>query len=71
MDMTGEYRIPAPRETVWAALNDPDVLKACIPGCESLVKDGDEMAATVVAKIGPVKAKFAGRSTYYCEQCQM
>ena len=61
MDMTGEYRIPAPRETVWAALNDPEVLKACIPGCETLEKNGDEMNATVVAKIGPVKAKFAGK----------
>ncbi|WP_181700360.1 SRPBCC family protein [Chthonobacter albigriseus] len=61
MDMTGEYRIPAPRQAVWEALNDPDVLKACIPGCETLEKNGDEMAATVVAKIGPVKAKFAGK----------
>lgn len=61
MDMTGEYRIPAPRQAVWEALNDPEVLKACIPGCESLEKTGDEMTATVVAKIGPVKAKFAGK----------
>lgn len=61
MDMTGEYRIPAPRDAVWAALNDPEVLKACIPGCESLDKTGDEMTATVVAKIGPVKAKFSGK----------
>jgi carbon monoxide dehydrogenase subunit G len=61
MDMTGEYRIPAPRSAVWDALNDPDVLKACIPGCESLERAGDEMVATVVAKIGPVKAKFAGK----------
>lgn len=61
MDMTGEYRIPAPRQMVWEALNDPDVLKACIPGCESLEKTGDEMVATVVAKIGPVKAKFSGK----------
>jgi uncharacterized protein len=61
MDMTGEYRIPAPREVVWAALNDPEILKACIPGCESLEKNGDEMVATVVAKIGPVKAKFNGK----------
>ena len=61
MDMTGEYRIAAPRATVWAALNDPDTLKACIPGCESLEKSGEEMTATVVAKIGPVKAKFAGK----------
>lgn len=61
MDMTGEYRIPAPRQTVWEALNDPEILKACIPGCESLEKNGDEMTAAVVAKIGPVKAKFAGK----------
>lgn len=61
MDMTGEYRIPAPRQTVWAALNDPETLKACIPGCESLETTGDEMTATVVAKIGPVKAKFSGK----------
>ncbi|WP_181706258.1 SRPBCC family protein [Chthonobacter rhizosphaerae] len=61
MDMTGEYRIPAPRQAVWEALNDPDMLKACIPGCESLEKTGDEMVATVVAKIGPVKAKFSGK----------
>jgi carbon monoxide dehydrogenase subunit G len=61
MDMTGEYRIPAPRQAVWTALNDPEVLKACIPGCESLEKTGEEMVATVVAKIGPVKAKFAGK----------
>ncbi|MBH0238618.1 SRPBCC family protein [Methylobrevis albus] len=61
MDMTGEYRIPAPRHAVWAALNDPETLKACIPGCESLDKDGDELKAVVVAKIGPVKAKFAGK----------
>lgn len=61
MDMTGEYRIAAPREAVWAALNDPEVLRACIPGCESLEKDGDGMTASVVAKIGPVKAKFSGK----------
>lgn len=61
MDLKGEYRLPAPREKVWAALNDPDVLRACIPGCQSLEMTGEnEMAATVVTKIGPVKAKFAG-----------
>lgn len=59
--MTGEYRIPAPREKVWAALNDPDTLKASLPGCESLEKVGDnQYAATVIAKVGPVKAKFNG-----------
>ncbi len=61
MDMTGEYRIPASRETVWKALNDPDVLKQCIPGCEELEKKSDtEYAAKVTAKVGPVKAKFGG-----------
>lgn len=61
MEMTGEYRIPAPREDVWAALNDPEVLKDCIPGCETLDKVSDtEMTATVTAKVGPVKAKFKG-----------
>ncbi|NDV86411.1 carbon monoxide dehydrogenase [Aurantimonas aggregata] len=61
MDLKGEYRLPAPRETVWAALNDPDVLKSCIPGCESLEMTGENMmAATVTMKIGPVKAKFSG-----------
>ncbi|MCB8839606.1 carbon monoxide dehydrogenase subunit G [Aurantimonas sp. VKM B-3413] len=61
MDLKGEYRLPAPRETVWAALNDPEVLKNCIPGCESLEKTGDnEMKATVTTKVGPVKAKFNG-----------
>ncbi len=64
MEMTGEYRIAAPRERVWAALNDPEVLKACIPGCESLEKTSDnEMTATVTAKVGPVKAKFTGAVT--------
>jgi len=61
MDMTGEYRIPAPRDEVWAALNDPAVLKASLPGCQSLEKISDtEFAAVVVAKVGPVKAKFNG-----------
>src|SRR5688572_22473226 len=64
MDLTGEYRIPAPRETVWAALNNPDVLRACIPGCEELNKTSDtELVAKVVAKIGPVKAAFGGKVT--------
>lgn len=61
MDLRGEYRLPAPRAAVWEALNDPAVLKTCIPGCESLEMTSDHgMAATVVAKIGPVKAKFNG-----------
>ena len=61
MDMTGEYRIEAPREEVWAALNDPDVLKDCIPGCEALSKTSETaFEAVVVQKIGPVKARFEG-----------
>ena len=64
MDLTGDYRIPAPREAVWAALNDPEVLKGCIPGCEELDKTSDtEFVARVVAKIGPVKAGFKGKVT--------
>ena len=62
MDMTGEYRIPAPREMVWRALNDPDLLKACIPGCEEIQKISDtEFTAKVTTKVGPVSAKFGGR----------
>lgn len=61
MEMTGEERIAAPVETVWRALNDPEVLKAAIPGCETLEKTSDTgMTATVVLKIGPVKARFNG-----------
>lgn len=61
MDMTGSERIEAPIDAVWRALNDPEILKACIPGCQSLEKRSDtEMAATVVLKIGPVKATFQG-----------
>jgi uncharacterized protein len=61
MEMSGEHRIAAPREKVWAALNDPEILKASIPGCQSLEKHSDtEMTAKVVAKIGPVKATFNG-----------
>ena len=64
MEMTGEYRIEAPRDTVWAAINDPEVLKSCIPGCEDLNKTSDtEMDAKVALKIGPVKARFAGSVT--------
>ncbi len=62
MDMTGERRIPAPRDAVWAALNDPVVLRACIPGCESLEKTSDtDMTGTVAMKVGPISARFSGR----------
>ena len=64
MDMTGERLIPAPRETVWAALNDPDVLKASIPGCESIEKLSDtELKAIASLKIGPINARFNGKVT--------
>ena len=60
----GEERIEAPLQKVWEALNDPAVLKACIPGCQSLEKKSDtELAATVVLKVGPIKATFAGEVT--------
>ena len=62
MTMSGEYQIAAPREVVWAKLNDPEVLKICIPGCESLEKLSDnEFQAVAVNKIGPVKARFKGK----------
>jgi carbon monoxide dehydrogenase subunit G len=62
MDMTGEYRIPASRERVWTALNDPETQRASLPGCESLERVADDaFAATVVAKVGPVRAKFQGQ----------
>lgn len=62
MDMTGERRIPAPRQTVWEALNNPEVLKASIPGCESLEKlAGDQMKATAAVKVGPISARFTGK----------
>ncbi|MBV9735555.1 MAG: carbon monoxide dehydrogenase subunit G [Acidisphaera sp.] len=62
MDMTGERRIPAPREKVWNALNDPQVLKASIPGCETLEKVSDtEYRATAAVKIGPIAARFTGK----------
>jgi hypothetical protein len=64
MDMTGSERIAASREKVYAALNDPEILKAAIPGCESIEKtSATEMTATVVTKVGPVKAKFQGAVT--------
>ena len=64
MDMSGEERIAAPREAVWAALNDPETLKACIPGCQSLImKSPTELEAVVKVKIGPVSATFTGEVT--------
>ena len=62
MTMTGEVQLPASRETVWQKLNDPDTLKATIPGCESLEKVSDTaFQAVAVTKIGPVKARFKGK----------
>jgi uncharacterized protein len=62
MTMTGEATLPAVRSKVWALLNDPAVLKSCIPGCQSLEKTGDNgFAAVVKAKIGPVAATFKGK----------
>jgi carbon monoxide dehydrogenase subunit G len=62
MTMTGEVALPATRQTVWAKLNDPAVLKACIPGCEELTQDDPtHFSATAKVKIGPVKATFRGK----------
>lgn len=64
MEIKGEYKIDAPRDKVFAALNDPAVLQACIPGCESLDKVSDtEMKAKVRLRIGPVSASFTGKVT--------
>ena len=61
MEMTSSRVVPAPPEVVWAALNDPEALKACLPGCESLELVGDnEWRATLAAKVGPVSARFSG-----------
>ena len=64
MQMTGERRIAARREAVWAALNDPQVLKACIPGCQSLEKtDETHMSAIATIRVGPISARFTGDVT--------
>ena len=64
MNFTGEYEVTASRDKVWEALNDVDVLKLCIDGCEELNKDSDtEFSAKVTAKVGPVRAKFTGKVT--------
>jgi carbon monoxide dehydrogenase subunit G len=61
MKISGERTIPAPRDRVWAALIDPDILRQSIPGCESFEKTGDNAyRATVVSRIGPIQAKFQG-----------
>ena len=60
--MKGEVALPADRQTVWDKLNDPEVLKQCIPGCQSLEKEGDRMKAVVEIKIGPIGARVRERS---------
>ncbi|MGH6780089.1 MAG: SRPBCC family protein [Bradyrhizobium sp.] len=62
MTMNGEVQLPASREVVWAKLNDPDVLRACIPGCEELEKtDEHSFRAVAKMKVGPVSARFKGK----------
>jgi hypothetical protein len=64
MELNDKIFIAAPMAQVYEALNDPEVLKACIPGCEELIKHSDtELEAKVVLKVGPVKAKFTGNVT--------
>jgi carbon monoxide dehydrogenase subunit G len=64
MEMKGEQRIAAPRTKVWEALNDPNVLRQCIPGCQTLDKVGDDrLEAVVEIKIGPIGARFKGAVT--------
>lgn len=64
MKMNGSQVIDAPRETVWKGLNDPKILQACIPGCDKIESSSPtQMKATVVIKVGPVKASFAGEVT--------
>ena len=64
MTMNGEIHLPASKEVVWLKLNDPEVLKICIPGCEELEKTLDnEFRATTKMKVGPVSARFKGRVT--------
>ncbi len=64
MQMSDSQRIPAPKQEVWDALNNPEILRQCIPGCQSLAMSAsNEMTATVVLKVGPVKATFGGKVT--------
>jgi uncharacterized protein len=64
MELTGQERIAAPRAEVWKALNDPEILKACIPGCESIeLLSPTEMKARIALRLGPIKASFAGQIT--------
>jgi len=62
MEMTAEQIVPAPQKVVWDALNDPEMLRACVPGCESIEKTGEnEYLVLMVARVGPVSAKFRGK----------
>ena len=64
MDMTGEQLIPLSQAATWAALHDPEVLKDCVPGCESITRTTDtEYDVLMIAKVGPVSAKFKGKMT--------
>lgn len=64
MKLSGEQTIPAPRQRVWEGLNDPEILRQCIRGCENVTKTSDTaFTARVVAKVGPVKARFNGQVT--------
>ncbi len=64
MDLSDEILVPASRESVYRALNDPEILKNCIPGCEELTKSSDtELQARIMLKVGPVKARFSGTVT--------
>jgi len=62
MEFTGAFQIPASRERVWAALNDPEILRQCIEGCEAMTKQSEtEYVATVATKLGPMRVRFAGK----------
>jgi carbon monoxide dehydrogenase subunit G len=64
MQFTGSFTVPAPRQRVWEGLNDPEILRQCIPGCEALTRlSPNEFEGKVVAKVGPVKASFTGKVT--------
>src|SRR5689334_382625 len=64
MEMSGEQLVPAPQQAVWDALNDPEMLKACVPGCESIEPAGENVyQVLMVARVGPVSAKFKGKLT--------
>ena len=64
MELTGQERIAAPRAQVWQALNDPEILKACIPGCESIeLTSPTDMKARITLRLGPIKASFSGQVT--------